>query len=48
MSFLKNLHVDGRLRVGKLGEFFSRIPSGHLGNLPSHLKVECYVAKEFL
>jgi hypothetical protein len=36
--FSNACHV-GRLRTGNLGDFFSHIPSGHLGNLPSHLRV---------
>ncbi len=39
---------DGRLRLGSLGDFFSHIPSGHLGNLPSHLKVCCDVRSDFI
>jgi hypothetical protein len=38
--------VDGRLRLGNLGDFFSHIPNGHLGNLPSHLKVHSHVKNE--
>jgi hypothetical protein len=40
---IRDVCCNGRLRLGSLGDFFSRIPSGHLGNLPSHLKV-CFDA----
>jgi hypothetical protein len=38
----------GRLRTGNLGDFFSHIPNGHLGNLPSHLRVGDYIAWEII